>query len=329
MDRPRYWGMPKQEMVQNLLPRIREAADGYQVQYLEEQAELDAEDHQARTRLTAEAIEGAEVVAAFDLGYEALRRADRLKWIHVWSAGVEHILYPEMLETEFAITAAKGSGGIPMAEFAMTIMLTFAKNIRHFLTVQGRQEWKFLGNRELNGLTVGIIGLGNSGADLAGKCKAFHMRVLGMRRSEAPCPDVDEMYARDQLPDMLAQCDFVVVTTPATPETLGMLGEAEFRAMKNSAVLVVTSRGGVADDQALLRALNEGWIAGAGLDAHTTEPLPADSPFWRAPNTIVTPHCAAGGQNITARMEDQFICNIHRYIRGEPLLGLVDRRAAY
>ena len=108
-----------------------------------------------------------------------------------------------------------------------------------------------------------------------------------------------------------------------------MLGEAEFKAMKSTAVLVVTSRGGVADDAALLKALHEGWIAGAGLDAHTTEPLPSDSPFWTPPNAIVTPHSAAGGQHGTDRMRQQFLDNLGRYQRGEPLLGIVKKQEGY
>lgn len=329
MDRPRFWGSPKAEIVKNLLSQIRATAPGFEVQYLEEQAELDARDAATRTRLTRDAITGAEVVAAFDLGREALEQADRLKWLHIWSAGVEHTLYPELIESPVVVTAAKGSGGIPMAEFAVMLMLMWSKRTLHYLEAQRKREWQPQNHGELNGMTVGIIGLGYSGADLACKCQAFHMRVLGLRRQQTPCPHVDEMFAHDQLHPFLAQCDFVVVTTPVTRETRGMLGEAEFRAMKKTAFFIVTSRGGVAQDEALLKALDEGWIAGAGLDVHTTEPLPPDSPFWTAPNTIVTPHSAAAGPGVIGRLGQLFVDNLRRYVRGEPLHAVVDKQAGY
>jgi len=120
-----------------------------------------------------------------------------------------------------------------------------------------------------------------------------------------------------------------VVTAPRTPETTGMLGEAEFRAMKRTAYYICFSRGGIADDDALLRALNEGWIAGAGLDAHSVEPLPADSPFWSAPNTLVTPHNGASTPFTRQRGIDIFAENLRRYTAGEPLINLVDKSVGY
>ena len=329
MDRPRFWGAPKMQMMEKLLPEIRAAAPDFEVHYLEEQAELEADDEATRTRLTRNAIPGAEVVVAFDLAPAALAQADSLKWLHILSAGVEHTLYPELIDSPVVVTAAKGSGGIPMAEWAMMQMLLWNKNMLHYLDAQRRQTWDPADNGELNNMTVGIIGLGFSGADLARKCQAFHMRVLGLRRTDAPCPDVDEMFTRDRLHDFLARADFVVVTTPVTPGTRGLLGEAEFRAMKPTAYFVVTSRGGVAQDEALLRALNEGWIAGASLDAHTVEPLPPDSLFWTAPNAITTPHAASSGPGGLGRLEEIFLDNLRRYVRGQPLRATVDKQGGY
>ncbi len=155
------------------------------------------------------------------------------------------------------------------------------------------------------------------------------MRVLGMRRNTQPTANVDDIYPRERLTDMLRQCDFVVVTAPLTPETKGLLGEAEFRAMKPTACYICFSRGGIADDSALLRALNEGWIAGAGLDAHSKEPLPASSPFWTAPNTIVTPHMGAKTHATHQRGFEIFLDNLRRYVAGEPLRNVVDKQAGY
>src|SRR5579884_2652011 len=136
-------------------------------------------------------------------------------------------------------------------------MLNLSRDVRRALRAQGEHRWDCYKHEELKGRTVGIIGLANAGQDLALKCKAFHMRVLGMRRSDQPTPNVDELFPRDRLREMLARCDYVVVAAPRTPETTGMLGEAEFRAMKPTAFYVCFSRGGIADDAALLRALQE------------------------------------------------------------------------
>ena len=185
---------------------------------------------------------------------------------------------------------------------------------------QRNRKWDPFFHGELNGLTVGIIGAGYSGTDLALKAKAFHMRVLGLRRNGVAGRELRPHVSRaNELHAFLGECDFVVVTAPKTPETTDMLGEAEFKAMKPSAFYVCFSRGGVANDAALYRALTEGWIAGAGLDAHGVEPLPADSPFWDAPNTIVTPHNGATTLATKARGYRIFADNLRRYVAGEPL----------
>ena len=155
------------------------------------------------------------------------------------------------------------------------------------------------------------------------------MRALGVRRSPEPCPEVELVFPRERLHEFLALCDWVVVTAPLTPETRHMLGESEFRAMRRTACYVNVSRGAVADPDALLRALREGWIAGAGLDAHTDEPLPAVSPFWDAPNTIVTPHCGATTRHTDRRGADIFLDNLRRYVSDQPLHNIVDKAAGY
>jgi phosphoglycerate dehydrogenase-like enzyme len=134
---------------------------------------------------------------------------------------------------------------------------------------------------------------------------------------------------QERLHDLLGRSDFVVVTAPRTAETTGMLGEAEFRAMKRSAYYICFSRGGIAEDAALLRALQEGWIAGAGLDAHGTEPLPPDSPFWEAPNTLITPHNGASTPFTRQRGIDIFADNLRRYLDGRPLHNLIDKTRGY
>jgi phosphoglycerate dehydrogenase-like enzyme len=209
------------------------------------------------------------------------------------------------------------------------LMLMLNNDARRWQAAQAERRWEPYRHPELCGLTCGIIGLGHCGQDLARKAKAFHMRVIGIRRTPVPVPDVDELFTHDRLHDFLGQSDFVIMTAPYTPATAGMLGEAEFRAMRPSAYYICISRGGIAQDDALLRALREGWIAGAGLDAHASEPLPPDSPFWDAPNTFITPHNAASTENSRQRGLAIFIDNLRRFVAGEPLRNVVDKQAGY
>ena len=259
-----------------------------------------------------------------------LARASRLKWVHSWAAGADNDLFPEMLESPVVLTSSAGNGAIPLAEHSLLLMLMLNRDVPRWMRAQAERKWERFTHPELNGLTVGIFGLGNSGSDLALKAKAFHMRVLGLRRNaERPVPGVDRMFSIDQLQPFLAESDFVVVTTPSTPETLGMFDAAAFKAMKRSAYFICISRGGIAVDDALLEALREGWIAGAGLDAHGVEPLPPDSPFWSLPNVIVTPHNGATTPATAQRSVEIFIDNLQRYVAGQSLRNIVDKSAGY
>lgn len=298
------------------LEQIKAAAVGHDVRYFNSQKEL--EEH----------IAEAEVVAG-NVSAAGLAKAKKLKWVQSWAAGTDAMMYPEMVASPIVVTSCKGNGAIPLAEHAVMLMLMLNRDYLRWWRAQQEHRWDHWNHPELNGMTVGIIGLGHSGQDLALKCKAFHMRVLGIRKTAQPTPNVDEVFTHDRLHEFLGQSDFVVVTAPRTPETKGMLGEAEFRAMKPTAYYVCYSRGGIADDEALLRALNEGWIAGAGLDAHSTEPLPPDSPFWTAKNAIVTPHNGASTPFTRQRGIDIFVENLRRYLAGQPLVNVVDKEAGY
>lgn len=273
-------------------------------------------------------IEDAEIVAG-NLSAGALARATRLKWVQSWAAGPDALMYPEMIASPVVCTSVKGNGAIPLAEHAIMLMLMLNRNALRWVRAQDAHRWERGAHPELNGMTCGIIGLGYSGQDLALKCKAFHMRVIGVRRTPQPTPNVDTLYPTEQLHDFLGEADFVVVTAPRTPETEGMLREAEFRAMKPTAHYICFSRGGIADDAVLLRALQEGWIAGGGLDAHGQEPLPADSPFWDVPNVIITPHNGATTPATRQRGVDIFVENLKRYQAGQPLVNLIDKHAGY
>jgi phosphoglycerate dehydrogenase-like enzyme len=279
------------------------------------------------------AISSADVVVgrgdSSTIPRTALARANRLKWIHSWAAGPDALLFPQLIESPIVITSSVGSGATAMAEHTVMLMLMLNRGVLNWVRAQELHRWERGVHDELRGRTCGIIGLGHTGKDLAIKLKAFHMRVVGMRRSAQPAPFVDELFAREDLTELLRQSDFVVITAPRTADTQDMLGEPEFRHMKSSAYFICQSRGGIANEAALVKALSEGWIAGAGLDAFAEEPLPADSPLWDAPNTIITPHI--GAQTATRRRAslEMFIENLKRYLTNQPLLNVVDKRAGY
>ena len=275
------------------------------------------------------AIDNAHAIAG-TVGAADLTRAKDLRWVHSWAAGANADLSPEMIASPVVLTSSVGNGAVPLAEHSMLLMMMLNRDVPRWARAQAERRWERFTHGELKGKTVGIVGLGHSGADLALKAQAFHMRVLGIRRRPEWAVDgVDAMYSTDQLHDFLAECDFVVVTVPITADTEGMFGEPEFQAMKDTAYWICISRGGVADDDALLKALTEGWIAGAGLDAHGVEPLPTDSPFWGLPNVIVTPHNGATTAETAQRGVDIFIDNLKRFAAGEPLRNLVDKLAGY
>ena len=304
------------ELTDNQLAQIRAAVPEGDVRHFATAGELETH------------IEDAEIVAG-NLSAGALARATRLKWVQSWAAGPDALMYPEMIASPVVCTSVKGNGAIPLAEHAIMLMLMLNRDAMRWVRAQDAHRWEHQAHPELNGMTCGIIGLGYSGQDVALKCKAFHMRVIGVRRTPQPTPNVDTLYPTEQLHAFLGEADFVVVTAPRTPETEGMLGEAEFRAMKPTAHYICFSRGGIADDAVLLRALQERWIAGGGLDAHGREPLPSDSPFWDIPNVIITPHNGATTPATRQRGVDIFVENLKRYQSGQPLVNLIDKHAGY
>lgn len=296
---------------------VRSVLTGWEVAFSESVADLREQLPRAR------AVVG-------HVGPEDLGRATRLEWLHSWIAGPDTQLYPQLRRSDVTLTSSAGNGGVPLAEHAMMLMLMLDRDAPRWLRAQQQRRWDRHVHGELLGRTVGIIGLGNAGTDLAVKAKAFGMRTLGIRRRDLPRPDaVDRLYDRAELHEFLSGCDFVVVTAPSTPETRGMLGPAEFAAMPSSSFFICISRGGIADDEALLTALRTGQIAGAGIDAHGVEPLPESSPFWSLPTVILTPHNGATTEGTRRRGIQIMVENLRRFRAGEPLLNVVDKHAGY
>ncbi len=258
-----------------------------------------------------------------------LTRIPRLRWVHTISAGVDHLLFPELRELDTILTNASGVFNVPIAETVMAYILAVVKRLPEFWAHQRERRWEKLPLRELRGQTVGIVGLGDIGAEVARLCRAFGMRVLGLRRRPAPSDVADEVMPPDRLRDLLARSDFVVIAVPLTPETRGMMGRAELAAMKPDAWLINISRGAVVDEEALIEVLQEGRIGGACLDVFAQEPLPSESPLWDLPNVIITPHNSWSSPHIEEREIDLFLENLRRYVAGQPLLNVVDKQAGY
>lgn len=258
-----------------------------------------------------------------------LARLPRLRWMHVVSAGVDHILLPALSAANVTLTNARGVFSAPIAETVLAYMLAVVKRLPEFLTQQQAHHWRHLPLRELGGLTVGIVGLGDIGREVARRCRALGMRVLGLRQHAGPDADADEVLPPARLHDLLARADFVVIALPLTPQTRGFIDQAALAAMKPDAWLINISRGGVIEEQALVAALREQRIGGACLDVFAEEPLPAESPLWDLPNVIITPHNSWSSPRLESRQVSLFLENLRRYIAGEPLLNVVDQQAGY
>lgn len=262
-------------------------------------------------------------------------KAPRLKWVHCGHAGIEASARPDIVGRGVIVTGAAGRSAPALAEHVMYFLLSLAYGGAELLQAQRDHRWDVPGyarRRALFGQTVGVIGLGATGSEVAKRVKAFGMKVFAYRRRPLSSPDVDQLLAADRgdkLDELLRVSDFVVAATSLSDETYRLIGEREFALMKPSAYFINISRGNVVDEGALIRALKTGSIAGAGLDNFATEPLPGDSPLWDLPNVLVTPHGTPALTDRTERALTILCDNIGRYRRGEPLLNAVTDRDMY
>jgi phosphoglycerate dehydrogenase-like enzyme len=275
----------------------------------------------------ADYLDRAEVlVGAARLPREALDRAVRLRWVQVMGAGVENLTLDDY--RRLTLTNASGAAAVPMAEYAISLMLLFAKGFPHLIRRQLAGEWDSQARPfEIAGATCGIIGLGAVGREVARLSRALGMHVVATRRSiTAPTADAlgCAVLPSAELPALLERSDYVVVTVPLTTETRGLVGARELAMMKPAAVLINLARGPVIDERALIVALQAGEIAGAGLDVFEREPLPADSPLWNMANVVITPHYSYDSPQYHERRLDLFCDNLRRYLAGAPLRNVVD-----
>ncbi len=274
----------------------------------------------------------AEVVYSFRLPRNLIVRAPNLKWVQVATAGVDRFLDDDLRRSPVILTNVSGIHATPIGEFVMEQMLMFAKNASFCFELKQRKQWQHYEPTVLRGKTVGIVGLGNIGREVARLSRAFGMRVIAIRRSTPRTPrarNVDLMLSRQELSRLLAESDYVVITLPHTHETHNLFSEKELRAMKQSAYLINIGRGGIVDEDVLARALSEKWIAGAGLDVFATEPLPPDSKLWELPNLLFSPHVSGDMENYIGQATEVFCKNLRRYVEGKKLLNVVNKQLGY
>jgi phosphoglycerate dehydrogenase-like enzyme len=264
---------------------------------------------------------------------DVFRMCPRVQWVHSRSAGLDGVLFPEIIESTVPVTNGSGVFSPSLGEFALGAILYFAKDFRRMIRNQEAGAWEQFDITEIAGQTVGIVGYGDIGRAVATRVRAMGMRVLGLRRSGAPIynvdPLVDKIYTPAGLLEMLPQCDYVVAAAPLTPETKGMIGPAAFDVMKRDAVLINLGRGPVIDEPTMIDALSTGRIKGAALDVFDREPLPAGHPFYSLKNVLLSPHCADHTPDWLDRAMQFFVDQFDRFSKGTPLHNIVDKKLGY
>lgn len=282
-------------------------------------------------------LPGAEALFAWGLARRHVDKADALRWLHTPLAGVDRVLNPELTRSAIRVTSSRGVNSVAVAEHTLGLILAMSRGIADSVRAQDGKHWAqqdLYGRKppldELHGKLLGILGLGDIGRELAVRARALGLQVWGLVRTARPAPDcVDRLLAAGKEDALLRASDVLVLALPLTKATRGLMGERQLRRMKHTALLVNIGRGELVQESALIRALREGWIAGAGLDVFAREPLLPQSPLWSLPQVVMTPHVAGTHPQYMARSADLFLQNLKRYVAGEPLVNEVDKQAGY
>jgi phosphoglycerate dehydrogenase-like enzyme len=279
----------------------------------------------------------ADVIFSWSIAGKLLRDAfhmcPRVKWVHSRAAGLDGVLFPELVESPVPLTNGSGVFSPPLGEFALAAILYFAKDLRRMIRNQQAGRWEPFDMPEIAGQTVGIVGYGDIGRAVATRVRSMGMQVLAIKRHGPPLYNVDplvsEIFPPKRRLEMIARCDYIVVSAPLTPETRGMIGLAEFAAMKPDAVIINVGRGPVIDEGAMVQALTEKRIKGAGLDVFDHEPLSDGHPLYGLENVLLSPHCADHTPDWLERGMQFFIDQFERFRKGEPLLNVVNKKLGY
>lgn len=269
---------------------------------------------------------------------EDLRQARKLRWIHSPAAAIHDLLIPELVNSEIILTNARDVHGVVVAEQVMAMMFALARRIPESVRFQVNRTWgqAILSDehripRELGGATLGLVGLGSIGRNVASRASAMGMKVIAVREhADRPKPEhIDEVFPTSQLDRLLSRSDYVVLSPPVTPATRGLVGRPQLAAMKKHGYLINVGRGPLVDEPALIEALRSRQIAGAALDVFDQEPLPPESPLWDLENLLITPHTGGMTDKMWERHYAVFADNLRRFLAGQPLLALVDKHAGY
>ena len=273
-----------------------------------------------------------EVVCG-EITREMFARRRQLAWIQSWGAGVDGLLYPELVESDVVLCSAKGTVGVHLADHAMALLLGLARGIH---TALRNPDWEEIrwpirdASWELVARTMGIVGLGGTGRELARRASAFGMRVVAVDPEDVEVPpEVEACWNMDRFHPLLEQSDVVAICAPLTAETEGLFDREAFARMRNHALLINVTRGRIVDEASLLEALDRNQIGGAGLDVVPREPLPGGHPLWKMNNVLITPHTAGGSPNRDGRCVALFCDNLRRYMDGLPLLSVIDKHKGY
>ena len=300
------------------VPRLGELQDQAEIRFATSADELRA------------VLPGAEAMLGWNFRADSLREAwdsaSDLRWIHWCGAGVDAAMFAELVQSDVELTNARGIFDQPMAEWVLGMILGFAKRFPQTLEFQAKSEWNHRLCETVAGKKALVVGVGSIGRAVGRLLQAAGLRVEGVGRSaRGGGSDFNRIHAIDDLQAQLPHADYVILITPLTPATRNLFGAAEFAAMAPHARFLNIGRGALVVEADLLAALQDGQIAGAALDVFVEEPLPADSPFWRAPNCLVSPHMSGDYFEFEAAMADQFMTNWARYLAGEPFINVVDK----
>jgi len=285
-----------------------------------------------------EDLRDAEILFAISLGPDQLAAAPKLRWIHAPSAAVHHLLFAELTHSDVVVTNSREVHGTVVAEHVMGLIFALAKKIPQAVRLQQKHAWgqETMWNdgphpREIAGATLGLIGVGSIGGRVAEMASALGMRVLAVREhvEKGRPAGVEAVFPASALDEVLRQSDFVVLAAPLISATRGLIDADRLAAMKPDAYLINVGRGEQVDEAALLEALRARRIAGAALDVFQREPLPDDSPLWSVENLLITPHTGSITEKLWHRHYELFSDNLRRYVAGEPLRFMVDKRKGY
>lgn len=281
-------------------------------------------------------IADADIVIGWSLRGEQINAARKLRWIHSTATAVHALMSPELRAGNIVITNARDVHGPVVAEHAMALVFALAKRLPQAMRYQQQKHWAQqdlwdapLPPRELSGATLSILGLGGIGRPLAKLAKSIGMGVIGVREHSRSCEGVDIVYAFDHIEDALRAGDFVVLALPLTEKTDRLMDARRLALLKRDAYLINVGRGALIDESALVEALRRRAFAGAALDVTTQEPLAADSPLWEMENVLITPHIASLTDKMWERHYQSFAENLRRFLKGDPLLWIVDKEKGY